>query len=331
MEANMTEQELRLKWGSERAMYNAWGNYIASHIEQSLVDRGINASSFLKIPAKPRTKDMESLADKAFRREKNYNNPYDDIEDKVGVRFVVLLTSDIDPIDEIIRTNPEWKHETCRHYQTERDAKPMLFAYQSVHHIIRPNTELQWQNTNIDFGIPCEVQVRTLLQHAHSELTHDSIYKSRTLVKPIVHRAVAKSVALIEATDDYFIQATNDIDNGPIAQFDILNQLDALYLDLTSCQPLNHKSALILWDVFEDFVDENLIDNISEFIETKRISITTTIQKNYSTNGLYQQSIVLFLYWLASTKRHQTHARWPLSLNDFENLISDLGISSQNI
>ena len=46
--------------------------------------------------------------------------------------------------------------------------------------------------------------MRTLLQHAHSELTHDTIYKPSVVQTPAMLRAAAKSMALIEATGDYF-------------------------------------------------------------------------------------------------------------------------------
>lgn len=65
-------------------------------------ERDLN--NFLKQPATPRIKEKTSLIDKAFhRKEKSYNNPYQEIEDKVGIRFVVLLTSDIDEVCEIIK------------------------------------------------------------------------------------------------------------------------------------------------------------------------------------------------------------------------------------
>jgi ppGpp synthetase/RelA/SpoT-type nucleotidyltranferase len=329
----MNEQELRQKWQTEHHMYEAWGKFIVDTISSSLKENGLTPSSFFKIPPKPRVKDAASLADKAFRRKKNYDDPYDDIEDKVGVRFVVLLTSDINPIDDVIRSNRSWVHDMCRHYQTERDAEPMLFAYQSVHHIVRANADIQWAGIKIKEGTPCEVQIRTLLQHAHSELTHDSIYKARTLVKPAVHRAVAKSMALIEATDDYFIKATTDINNTPVAKFNIIPKLDALYEEYTDHQPLTHKSALIVWDEFEDFVDENLVETIRDFFSDggRGAGINFSINKKYNSSGIYQQSVVLFLYWLVAVKRSQTFERWPLYHEDFTTLATDLGISTTSL
>lgn len=329
----MNEFDLRQKWQTEQPMYQAWGDFIVDAITSSLKEGGLTPSSFFKIPPKPRVKDVASLADKAFRQKKSYQDPYNDIEDKVGVRFVVLLTSDIDPIDDVIRSNTSWVHDTCRHYQAERDAEPMLFTYQSVHHIVRAKVDLQWAGIDIKAGTPCEVQIRTLLQHAHSELTHDSIYKARTLVKPAVHRAVAKSMALIEATDDYFIKATTDINNSPLVKFKIVPELDALYEEYTGQKPLNHKSALIVWDRFEDFVDINLVKNIRGFLgdEGRGAGVNLSIKNKYDSNGIYQQSVVLFLYWLLGVKRSRTTDNWPLCHEDLTTLATDLGISTTNL
>ena len=64
---------------------------------------GKNLDSFLKLPAKHRLKDDKSLIDKAFyRADKQYRDPYREIEDKVGARFVVLLIEDIKDICKIL-------------------------------------------------------------------------------------------------------------------------------------------------------------------------------------------------------------------------------------
>lgn len=51
-------------------------------------------------------------------------------------------------------------------------------------------------------GTPCEVQVRTLLQQAHSELTHDTIYKPRVVQTPDMHRAAARMNSRVCSKND---------------------------------------------------------------------------------------------------------------------------------
>src|SRR5690606_22227118 len=92
-------------------------------------------------------------------------------------------------------------------FEAEREAHPLEFVYQSVHYVLKSKPGQAFNGVNLPAGLACEIQVRTLLQHAHSELTHDTLYKPKATAKPAVHRTVAKSMALIEATDEFFDEA----------------------------------------------------------------------------------------------------------------------------
>jgi putative GTP pyrophosphokinase len=85
------------------AGYEKWGTFVAESIEQKLKplvsDRPLGA--FLKVPVIPRTKTVSSFVDKAFHRKK-YERPYEEVEDKVGIRFVVLLTDNIKIVERAI-------------------------------------------------------------------------------------------------------------------------------------------------------------------------------------------------------------------------------------
>ncbi|EFH7042094.1 (p)ppGpp synthetase, partial [Escherichia coli] len=89
----MNELEFSQLWEKELPMYKAWGDFVVSNICKELSEnKERDLNSFLKQPATPRIKEKTSLIDKAFhRKEKSYKNPYQEIEDKVGIRFVVLL------------------------------------------------------------------------------------------------------------------------------------------------------------------------------------------------------------------------------------------------
>jgi len=322
----MNESELRAKWQVERPMYQAWGQYVVDTISNALHTRGHDPSVILKIEPKVRAKGVDSLADKAFRRTKNYPDPYYDIEDKVGVRFVVLLTEDIKPITHIIESITTWDYEASRDYKEEQESAPLSFAYQSVHFILRPISALSVKGLEVAVGTPCEVQVRTLLQHAHAELTHDSIYKARKEVKPSIHRAVAKSMALIECTDDYFTDVRKETNAGRIT----IKKLDGVYRSFTDREPVHYKSSYDIWGEFEDLVTEELIENITDTLEPLKDSISMVVNKNYNIDGMYQQGAVLFVYWLIMKHRRETVRRWPLNQSSLENLAVDLGMSTEN-
>lgn len=322
----MTESEFNALWQAEKPNYKAWGEFVVSEITKALTNEGLNTTSFFKITPQSRLKDDKSIIDKAFYRGKNYENPYIDIEDKVGARFVVLLLDDIVKVSKTIESNPCWTFDPCKHFDEDREREPLLFTYQSVHYILRPKEKVVYHDVDIDTNISCEVQIRTLLQHAHAELTHDAIYKSKKKIKASVHRTVAKSMALIETTDDFFRDVTQTLNEGPLKEHRIMESLDSIYLHGTNLHPINQKSSIIIWDEFEDIIDSNLIERIQKFLK-RESEVFEIIKQKYSSNALYQQSTVLFIFWMLHTKRIRLLADWPYSREMLAPLASDVGVS----
>lgn len=325
--ARMTEAEFQVRWNQEKPIYDSWGRFIVEHICDAIADQGKSLDTFLKLPAKHRVKDDSSLVDKAFyRMDKSYVDPYSEIEDKVGVRFVVLVIEDIQFICDIITSSNFWSYDPCKHFDEDKENSPLLFTYQSVHFVLRPRKKFTYDGVEISTDTPCEVQIRTLLQHAHAELTHDAIYKAKTAIKPKVHRTVAKSMALIETTDDFFMEVTQQLNQGPIDELGIVSKLDALYFGFTKIKSETQKSILTILDAFESLVDDELIGKIEKFVKDTPI-IPQIIQSKYTDNALYKQSTVLLIYWLLKRRKRKLLDNWPLDRKILVPLANDLGVS----
>lgn len=326
----MNEVEFKEKWELEKPLYKAWGEHIVNEISEGLRRRGKNLDDFLKAPAKCRLKDDSSFIDKAFYRPgKSYTDPYSQIEDKVGARFIVLLLNDIKEICEVIEVHDGWSFDPCKHFDEDKEKNPLLFTYQSVHYIVRPKKEIVVHGISIPSTTSCEVQIRTLLQHAHAELTHDAIYKAKRTVQPKVHRTVAKSMALIETTDDFFADVTRQLNFGPLEEHHILERLDGIYYSLIDIKSHNQKSSIVIWDEFEQFVDANLVDEIQYMLNDHKF-LTDLIKTQYSQNVLYQQSTILFVYWMLRKKKRRLLNDWPFPKEMLEPLANDLGINLLN-
>ena len=323
----MNESELKARWESDKAIYQAWSEYVVNTISKALESKGRNLDEFLKTPVKPRLKDINSLIDKAFYRpEKNYTDPYNEIEDKVGARFIVLLIKDIEEICEIINEIEAWKLDPCKHFNQDKDKYPLLFTYQSVHYILRPREEITVRGITIPVSTTCEVQIRTLLQHAHAELTHDAIYKAKKHIKPKVLRTVAKSMALIETTDDFFTEVTDLLNHGPLEDYDIIDRLDGIYTSFTGLKPYHPKAAITIWDEFEQCINDTLVDKIQAMLKEFGF-LSEIIKDKYRENSFYQQSTVLFVYWMLKKKKRRLLKDWPFPREFLDPLATDLGIS----
>jgi len=323
----MTEQEFLNLWQADKAAHQAWGDHIREFIVQGLASRNLRPDEFLKLPPSVRLKADTSLVDKAFYRRKPYADPYREIEDKVGVRFVVLLTEEIRAVRDIIESNDSWSAIECKNFQKEKDEYPLLFTYQSLHFVVRPKQVMDLGGVTVDPRVACEVQVRTLLQHAHSELTHDTIYKPNKLVLPPVVRTAAKSMALIETADDLFSLVVRSLNSGPVQDHDVLNRLDRLYKSLTGRDPISEKATLILLDEYESVINDDLIERIENSFSTdlEYAALAKTIEQKFNFHQIYQQGIVLFVYWMLKQHRRTFKEKWPFDKTILAILAADVG------
>ena len=323
----MTEAEFRDRWRTERPIYAAWGDFVRQKICEKIgvTVAPVSLDYFLKVPVKPRIKEETTLVDKAFHRKKPYTDPYGDITDKIGMRFVVLLTTDITIICDVLEAlGTYWTHSKDRDYETERLEKPLEFSYQSMHYIVRANATVQHEGITLPVGTPCEVQVRTLLQHAHSELTHDTLYKPKTTAQPGVKRTIAKSMALIEATDEFFTQAMAQLKHATAPQTDLLTALSQLYASEIGADPEVERSNQLVIDTFADRLPDNPTTAVIEYLKDKSF-IFEKLKERRATNHFYRQPLSLLAYYLVQAMPSLTKDLWPLETTDLAQVFSDQG------
>jgi putative GTP pyrophosphokinase len=320
----MNELELVNRWEQEAPLYQKWGEFVIDRITSELRSllSARTMDEFIKIPVKPRTKLTSSFVDKAFHRKK-YENPYDEVEDKVGVRFVVLLTEDIKLVEAAI-LNCNFSISKDKDYESERDLRPLEFAYQSVHFVVRSPVDMQFNGFTFTAGMPCEVQIRTLLQHAHSELTHDRIYKGRTEPPPKTRRTVARSMALIETTDDFFTQVVKDLDELDRPTRDIFNALVTTYREHVSQSGEAEKSNILLIDALHVLAGADVRER-AEALLTGKPFIAERIRAQSGGNRLFRQPAILLTYLAAHENPASLKARWPLTEEDLRPVFIDMG------
>lgn len=324
----MTEAEFLERWHAEAQMYLAWGSFVQKQIMDAVLEvhPSTDPSVFLKIPGAPRLKTDDSLLGKALHRDKGYADPYVEIEDKVGLRFVVLLTSDILKLQAAIEQSTYWEWSLDKDYEADRTARPLEFAYQSKHYVLKARNITETGNGVVAEGTPCEVQLRTLLQHAHSELTHDNIYKREpgTAVSKRIERTVARSMALIETVDDFFLAVLTELEQSTEPERKAAIALCELYSRHVKYPVHIDKSNAIVLHAFRDQFGPDFRDRLEAFL-VSRPFISQAIQRRVDTHYIFRQPWILLAYFMVGSHPELTKDQWPLTLQEIEPIFTDMG------
>lgn len=312
-----------------QAVFYAWGKFVTEEISKELANQisPIPLSKFLKIDAKPRVKEVSSALAKVGR--KNYKNPQSDMTDLVGVRFVVLLAEDIDRVCKVIESVSHWTAKLSKDFSGEIKGNPKAFDYQSKHYEIRPKSNFSLNNLLIPQELCCEVQVRSLLQHAYAELVHDNIYKPDGIVPAQAQREVAKSMALMETTDDLFSKTLQILRKANEPQETLLSQFSNLYSQYIGIQPdIDKKTNIVFFEVFSEYIDSTTKIKISTMLQTHNF-IVTQVQDKAKSLYFFKQPVVLLIYWLINEEKlnsKEIQKNWPLPAYQpaLESIFSDL-------
>jgi ppGpp synthetase/RelA/SpoT-type nucleotidyltranferase len=310
-------------------IFLAWGNFVAKTIIDELQKKSVCIDTFIKIPVKPRLKSMDSLLSKANRPEKSYANPYDDITDKIGIRFVVLLIDEIDIVGDIIKQQSDklWRASLDKDYNDERDKNPDRFTYESKHYVVYNLQELQYDDKTIPINTPCEIQIRTLLQHAYAEMSHDAIYKSSLVVEPCVRRFMARSMALVESADHFFDRASKEITEKSQLH-EAWNKICRQHYPQSQA-PENQNTNMSLLDKLMPLIKSIPPEEFGTYCQAHDYLFNSLLsEEKYNHSWIYRQPAVLIIYFLIQTRNAVLQRNWPLSESILRMLLCDLGITS---
>ncbi len=192
-----------------------------------------------------RIKEFESFYNKISR--KNYDEPLKQCTDIAGIRVITLFQEDS---LKLIRS---LKRELKIIEEIKKEKKENEFCYSSTHLIINLKPNLT-ENENL-LKIPCEIQIRTILQEAWAEMEHHLNYKHIGVDK-LTLRKINSLSALLEIADDQF-QQINDSFNTQLKSPTNMNKItpEALYHYCKKIFPWAWKNI----EVIELFEVENIL------------------------------------------------------------------------
>lgn len=334
----MTKYETLLKQlEADKEALDSFGEYIIKEVQDYIKAKipHLNIDYFFKVKPSCRIKESKSIIDKAYFRGKQYTDPYNDITDKIGVRFIVLTMEDVKLLEEAIINIKSTSHSKDRDSISERFKNPSIFTYQSDHYVLRPDEELTHNGKVIKKEISCEVQARTLLQHAYAEVSHLTTYKPKLSASladvQLTERELARASCLVEVTDDKFNRVMTDFQNRTKITGVLLKQLHKIYSNNINKQvgPVG-KSDELLIESFYDYLGDNTEQDLVDFYKSSGNSyIFNKIKQRTESNYLYQQPSILFLYYILDKIDADDFADlYPLGLSSLAELFNDLGKST---
>ncbi len=144
---------------------------------------------------KGRTKDPESFATKAIL--KGYDRPPEEIGDKAGIRATAVYERDLKTIEDIVR-------RLFHVIRTESKLDALAyneFGYLGIHcDCTLLDHDANGEDADLR-GKRLEIQIRTIVESAWAEVSHEQLYKPAADVPDDLKRQIHRLVALVELFD----------------------------------------------------------------------------------------------------------------------------------
>lgn len=144
-----------------------------------------------------RAKKPSSLRGKL--RRKKYDNPVREVTDLVAARVITFFGRDIDRVEQQLHTVLDVSERKSR--DARRELAEDQFGYRSVHLIARLRPESVTTKSEIKRRW-FEIQIRSILDHAWSEIEHEAVYKSRIDFPATTRRKFKAVAASLEVLED---------------------------------------------------------------------------------------------------------------------------------
>lgn len=193
-----TDQQIAKYVTELQPMYRLFATKVEELIRSILEANGIVPHSVTS-----REKTATGLEEKIARGGKTYEHPLEQITDLAGVRIITYFPTDVDRILPMLKQ--EFTIDEKHSVDSRQTTDPSAFGYASVHLVVGLAPErVKLPEYSMFKSLRCEIQVRTILQHAWAEIEHDIVYKSSDQIPFELRRKFASLAGLLEVADREF-------------------------------------------------------------------------------------------------------------------------------
>jgi len=322
----MNEFEIKEYYKCRKSTFELLGEYVVQKIRENFISNQINEDSFLKIPLGFRIKKIDSIIEKVIYRKK-YRNPIEELTDIVGIRIVVLSYEELTIAKELLLKLFNDNVNVDRDYQKESNINPYFFDYQSIHLLVKLNNCV-YRDVDIS-NIYCEIQIRTILQHAYAELTHDLIYKSDVKISQPIKRIASRSMALIESTDCLFEETKKKVKIAYEKRDYIISETTKYFEKYNFELNINRKLCFQIFEMIEEKFEGIDINEFIVYLNEHEVKLKQQADLIRQESSLiYKQPLLLAIFYLLDNKSYSwLESKWDFDLKIFELICTHLGIS----
>lgn len=163
----LSKTDFENEFNKQKPFYEDLENEAKHTLKKQLDKSGVKIHSIMS-----RIKSIESCLGKVERFQ--IENPFESIQDFVGIRIICLLLSDIPKIGEIIRNN----FDVIKYDGKIESNQKSDFRYLSDHYIVKFADTVSGVRYDDIKSLSFEIQVRTIAMDAWANISHYLDYKT---------------------------------------------------------------------------------------------------------------------------------------------------------
>ncbi len=194
----MSNKQIVMKqYDNEKNRYQNFGDAVKYLLKTLLFNASIEYNAITY-----RIKERESLSRKIDTKGDKYGD-LAELTDIVGIRIITYYADDVDKIADIVEREFDIDKENS--IDKRKALEPDRFGYCSVHYVVGIHSKrLKLEEYSAYKDLKCEIQIRSVLQHAWAEIEHDLGYKSAITVPRDIRRDFSRLAGLLELADKEF-------------------------------------------------------------------------------------------------------------------------------